>query len=125
MAATERTSLLAEVLRVLAWLPAIEVARRLCGPARALGLLRGPGLRKLRRDAAGRQRLRRAVGWVDRHLWPGANCYRRTLLEIALDRGVAAEPLYFGLQLEGARLTGHAWLDGQTEGGSFPCIIRL
>jgi hypothetical protein len=123
--AAERTSLLAEVLRVLAVLPTLEVARRVCGPQAVIEVLRGPVLRKLHRDAAGRQRLRRAVGWVDRHLWPGANCYRRTLLELALDRGVAAEPLYFGLKLENDRLDGHAWLPGQSDEGAFPLTIRV
>ncbi|MBL8793478.1 MAG: lasso peptide biosynthesis protein [Planctomycetia bacterium] len=123
--AAERTSLLAEVLRVLAALPAVEIARRVCGPQALLATLRDARWRRLERDAAGRQRLRRAVGWVDRHLGSGGNCYRRALLEIALDRGVAAEPVYFGLKLENERLDGHAWLPGQTDGGAFPFTIRL
>lgn len=123
--AAERTALLAELLRVLAVLPVIEVARRLFGPGPAIKVLRGSALRKLLRDSAGRQRLHRAVGWVDRHLWPGANCYRRVLLQVALDRGVAAEPVYFGLKLENDRLDGHAWLSGQTVGESFPVILQL
>lgn len=95
--------------RALIVLPVIESARRLLSLHRATALARklscGP-----RRTEEGRRRLRRAIGAVDRRCPGGANCLRRSLLEIVLDPGAAREPLHAGLQSGGGRGSGHAWL---------------
>jgi hypothetical protein len=57
----------------------------------------------------------------------GGNCYRRVLLEIALDPHAAAAPFYMGLDAGGAPMSGHAWLGSSAGGdrGSYDAIISL
>src|SRR5262249_44219563 len=69
------------------------------------------------RGPAARTRLRRAIGWVDARFPGGANCYRRALLEIALDGGAAGEPFHMGFRLSDGPVAGHAWL-GAGDGGA-------
>lgn len=117
---------LLEVARVLANLGRIEAARRSLGPRPLLERLRHDARRAPERDAAGRRCLRRAIGWVDACLWGGGNCYRRALLETALDRGAAREPLAMGLSAEGEGVCGHAWLtEAQRGAASYDVTIRL
>jgi hypothetical protein len=40
----------------------------------------------------------------------GPECYRRVLLEVAVDPAAAAEPVHIGLKKSGALKSGHAWL---------------
>src|SRR6476619_4980550 len=86
------------LVRVLLLLPVVEVGRRRTGPKALLERFRRRGERADVRDAASRVRLMRAIFWVDRHMPGGANCYRRTLLEIALDRHAAAQPFRMGFR---------------------------
>jgi hypothetical protein len=76
-----------------------ERARTADPPERALARMRELGARAVRRGPVGRARLRRAIGWVDALFRSGPNCYRRTLLELALDRGAAEEIVVFGLDV--------------------------
>jgi hypothetical protein len=46
----------------------------------------------------------------------GGNCFRRALLEMALDRGAAGDPLLMGFNVHGGRLAGHAWLPADDTG---------
>jgi hypothetical protein len=101
-AARDLFSTLLESVRVLAALPIVEMLRRLQGPAR------GP---------AARARLRRAIAWVDRCL-PGGGCYRRVMLEMALDPAAAREPFRIGLHRRGNRVDGHAWLANRRGNGT-------
>jgi hypothetical protein len=50
----------------------------------------------------------------------GENCYRRALVEIALDRGAAQEPVHFAFRSRGGHGSGHAWLGGATDEGGAP-----
>jgi hypothetical protein len=50
------------------------------------------------------------IAFVDRSFPSGANCYRRVLLEIALDSGAAREPIYFAFSAGGGPQSGHACL---------------
>ena len=100
---------LLEVCRVLGSLPRVESARRCQGPRPLLEGLRRRARSAPKRDPRGRERLRRAIRWVDAWIG-GGNCYRRSLLEIALDRGAAAEPFLMGFTLAGEQLSGHAWV---------------
>ena len=99
-----------ELARVLALLPRVEVGRLLWGPKPLVEKLRRVGQRAPQRDAPGRARLQRAIRWVDASLPDPRSCYRRSLLEIALDRGAAAEPFRMGLKADGDPVSGHAWL---------------
>lgn len=101
---------LLEVARILRALPGVELDRRTLGPVPILAKVRARGAQAAARDAGERRRLRRLIGIVDALVPGGGNCYRRTLLEMALDPGAAAEPLRFGLREHGGPGSGHAWL---------------
>src|SRR2546429_3016492 len=102
---------LLDILRVLLVLPTVESGRRRLGPGPLLARLRRRGRRASRRGAAARGRLSWAIRAVDAVL-PASSCYRRALLEVALDPDAAARPLHMGIH--GAR--GHCWLDEGTRG---------
>lgn len=81
----------------------VRVAERLRlgePPERAVSVARGRGRQSGRtRGTVGRARLRRAIGWIDAAHPGGPNCFRRTLVELALDAGAAGETLVFGLDV--------------------------
>ena len=114
---------LAEMLGVLRVLPAVESARRRQGPRPLLEELRRKAARAPERGPARRRCLRRAIAWVDACL--GANCFRRTLLETALDRGAAAEPVSFGLAASDIGLSGHAWLGAEEQTRTYDLTVKL
>jgi hypothetical protein len=65
---------------------------------------------------------------VDRLFPGGANCYRRTLLEIALDAGAAEERLFLGLKEQGGPASGHAWLESwpdAAEASRYDAIVEI
>jgi hypothetical protein len=97
----------AAVLPVALW---VNRARFLQGPGVLIPILRAQGARARRRDSNARRRLRKVIGFVDRCFPSGRNCYRRTLIEIAVDAGAAEEPVHFGLKAHAAPASGHAWL---------------
>jgi hypothetical protein len=101
---------LAELGRVLRVLPTVEWGRRHRGPARLLRSLRQLGRKQAPRSLEQRQRLRRVIGLVDRRFPDGGNCFRRVLLEVALDPVSAAEPVHLALREHGGVGSGHAWL---------------
>jgi hypothetical protein len=98
-----------EVVRVLSVAARVETGRLTEGPAPLLARLRAEGLRGNRRSTAERGALVRAIGWVDRCFPGGPNCYRRVLLEIALDRDAAGRSVCFGLNAGAGPGTGHAY----------------
>jgi hypothetical protein len=87
-------------------LPEVDWWRSL-GPESAVRNARRVGRDAGVRSEPERARLRRAIWFVDRVT--GANCYRRVLLELSLDRAVADDPVYFGLRSRDEGLPGHAW----------------
>src|SRR5690242_16482545 len=99
--AWQRVLWLGEVIRVLAVAARIEEARLREGPEPLLRRLRAEGARIPPRDQAGRARLARAITSVDARFAGGSNCYRRVLLEVALDADAAARPVMFGLKAGG------------------------
>jgi hypothetical protein len=112
-----------DVGRVLALLPGLERARHREGPGPLLFRVRARGRTRRERSEASRARIARAIHWVDR-LWPGgANCYRRTLLRVALDAAAAREPVIFGLDVPLG--SGHAWVNGQEAPGRFDVEFRV
>src|SRR5262249_35045547 len=78
-----------EVAEVLVVAGRVEHARSRRGPLPLVTALRARGLRARRRDDADRDHLRRVIGVVDRCFPGGGNCYRRALVEMALDAGAA------------------------------------
>jgi hypothetical protein len=84
--------------------------RKLISSLRARGALCGA------RSPAQREVLRRAIRVVDRCFVSGPNCFRRVLMEIALDAGAASEPLHMGLNAEGGVNSGHVWFPSAPEG---------
>ena len=101
-----------ELSRVARSVRAIERTRLREAPERALAAMRERGSREPTRGPVGRARLRRAVGWVDALFPGGGNCYRRILLEVALDAGAARETVVFGLDVG---TTGHVAFEDREE----------
>jgi len=122
----ELPATLAEVCNVLRALPRLERARHGQGPRPLLDLVRRQARRAPRRGPVSRRCLRRAIRWVDACLAGGGNCYRRALLEMALDRGAAQAPLALGFARQGGGLTGHAWVEGDDPGpGRYDFTLHL
>jgi hypothetical protein len=109
--------------RVLALLPSLERARTREGPGPLLDRVRAQGRTRAGRSDASRARLARAIRWVDRLGPGGANCYRRTLLRVALDPKAAREPVVFGLDVPVGK--GHAWVSGQEASDRFDVEFRI
>jgi hypothetical protein len=105
-----RLAMIGELGRILLVLPGVEAGRRRRGPKPLLGSLRRKGSRGPLRTPPARARLQRAIEWVDQRFPGGPNCYRRALLEIALDRAAATEPFRMGFRLRDGSEPGHAWL---------------
>jgi hypothetical protein len=100
----------ADLLRVVVLIPEAEVWRRYAGPRRCVAHFRRRGRACAVRSPDSRRRLRRVIRAIDGRLPDGGNCYRRALIEIALDPVSAGELLHFGLIRGGGRKSGHAWL---------------
>ncbi|MBS2012477.1 MAG: hypothetical protein JST00_06305 [Deltaproteobacteria bacterium] len=94
----------------LVWLA--DETRRTTSPERAIERMRERGRREIARGPIGRARLRRAIGWVDALVPGGENCYRRVLLELALDAGAARETVVLGLDVG---RTGHIAFEGRED----------
>jgi hypothetical protein len=90
---------LGEVARALGVVGRAERLRRTASPERAVAMMRASGRGERARGIVGRARLRRAIGWVDAAFPTGPNCFRRVLVEIALDGAAANETLVFGLDV--------------------------
>jgi hypothetical protein len=103
-------------LLIFASIGPIEQARLKLGPARAVAFARSRGSRRRSRDPRDRRLLRAMIARVDALMPGGPNCYRRALLEMALDACAAEERLHFGLSPGGGQGSGHAWLESWGEG---------
>jgi hypothetical protein len=114
--------------RALTVLPSVEHGRRSGAPAALIGKIRLRGARSRQRSLADRETLRRVIAIVDRLLLDGGNCYRRALLEMALDAGAAREPLRFGLRAHGGPRSGHAWLASwpdAAKAGTYDAVLEM
>ncbi len=68
--------------------------------------------------------LRAAIGSVDARMPGGPNCYRRALLEIALDPGRPRGAAAHGARRQRCSESGHAWLGGDGSGDrSYDAVI--
>lgn len=112
---------LPEIIR--AWLiePEVERGRLGEGPVPLLERLRRWGRAQPTRDPQGRLRLRAAIGIAERLRGRRPNCYRRVLMEVALDAGAAVEPVHLALDSNGGVGSGHAYLEShdQTDGDDY------
>jgi hypothetical protein len=106
-----------EVLQIIALLPIADLGRRCAGPRRCVAVARALGRHRTPRSRDARLRLRQIIRSVDGRLPDGGNCYRRSLVEMALDRDSAAEELHFGLVRGGGPKSGHAWLTSDPADG--------
>jgi SAM-dependent methyltransferase len=111
-----------ETVRVLSVLPQVERARRKAGPAELAATMRLLSEGAPRRAPLERARLRSTIAWCDQVVPFGAGCYRRALLEMALDAGAAQEPLVLGLRRHGL---GHAWVGAADTEESFDTVVRF
>jgi hypothetical protein len=100
-----------DAVRIALLIPFAEAWRRCAGPANCVTHFRRLGARRVPRHSAGRLQLRRLIRAIDVRLPDGGNCYRRALIEIALDPVSAREPLHIGLVHHGGPKSGHAWLE--------------
>jgi hypothetical protein len=64
-----------------------------------------------------RLQLKRLIRIVDRLFPSGPNCYRRALVEIAMDPDAASEPLHLGINAGKNLASGHAWLESSPDKG--------
>jgi hypothetical protein len=87
----------------------IERRRTSVGPKLAVAAARERGRAAGSRDDVARQDLRRLIRLVDRMAPGGPNCFRRVLLEIAVDPDAAAAPVGMGFRVSGPG-KGHAWI---------------
>jgi hypothetical protein len=110
---------------VIMALPFVEALRIIRGPVPAVAAARSRGQRSRLRSAAERRALGRIIRKVDSVLPPGPNCYRRVLLEVALDRQAAAEPVFLGFRSPIGPASGHAWLGADPEGATFKAVIQV
>src|SRR6185312_10245741 len=101
---------LRDLLSVLLFSVRVNRSRRRVGPQQLVAALRARGQSCPKRSPQQRSRLRALIHRVDRLFPSGTNCYRRALVEIGLDAGAAAEPMYLGLRAGGGKNSGHAWL---------------
>ena len=100
----------------------VERARTTSSPRDAVASARRRGRSALRRGPPARAVLKRLIVNVDALCPGGPNCYRRALLESALDRGAAEEKIHFALDVG---KTGHAWLESDPERQQFDVVFSV
>jgi hypothetical protein len=115
---------LREILRVVLIVPRVELERRQSSLHRAVDTIRRHASPR-RRSLEARGRLRRAIAIVDARLPGGPNCVRRSLLEMALDRGAADEKLFAGFVSRGGLKSGHAWLESELVQRRYDAVIAI
>jgi hypothetical protein len=108
---------LRDLLDVLKVAVNVDRARFQHGPAELLKSLRARGESSRSRTPDERARLQWMVRAVDRLFPSGPNCYRRALIEVAVDSHAAREPLHLGLRAEGGTGSGHTWLASSADRG--------
>ncbi len=119
------SSATSDLVRVVCVLPWVEYARIRLGPRPAVVAMREMGKRRAGRSQSGRAQLQQIVRWVDALFPRGRNCYRRVLLETALDAGAASESVLLGFRQGGGPGSGHAWLASSLEGAGYDCVISV
>lgn len=115
-----------ELARAVALMPRVEWWRRSAGTRPAVEAARRLGSSRIMRDQSERDHLRRVIAIVDGLLpLTEPNCFRRVLLEIALDGGAAHEIVHVGLPAHGTPRSGHVWLAGERSARSYDAVIAV
>ena len=122
---SSRLLLLREVVRILWVLVPVELSRRTLSLHATVGRVRIRGVGAALRSEEARALLRRAIAAVDARMPGGANCVRRSLLEMRLDAGAAHERLFAGFRAGGAPKSGHAWLESHPTPETFDAVISI
>jgi hypothetical protein len=117
--------LMLEVAAVLLATPLIEYRRRTASVHHAVAFARERARSRPVRASEARQQLRRAIAFVDARFPGGGNCVRRSLLEIALDRGAAGEKMFAGFKAGGKPHSGHAWLESHAVSERYDAIVTV
>jgi hypothetical protein len=102
----------------------VDEARGTVGPDALIARMRAEGATRPPLSALATRRLPGVVYRVDRLLHGESNCYRRTLVRVALDPRAASQPFVLGLDARKESPVGHAWIDG-TERAAFDVEFRL
>ncbi|MEO5769585.1 MAG: lasso peptide biosynthesis protein [Polyangia bacterium] len=116
---------LRELVRVLRVLPSVEFSRRSHSLHQSVGRVRSRAAGAALRSEEARAVLRRAIVAVDARMPGGANCVRRSLLEMRLDAGAARERLLAGFRAGGVPKSGHAWLESHPNQETFDAVISI
>ena len=103
----------------------IDEARFTEGPAPLLARLRARGAHAPTRSRLRRRWLASAIYRLDRALFSEPNCYRRTLVLMAMDAEAARQPLMLGLDVPDSGATGHAWVRGREAPPRYHVEFRL
>jgi hypothetical protein len=106
-----------DAARAVALLREVEAARWDEGPAALVSRLRARGRKRRGRSEEARRRLSLVIYRLDRLLYREPNCYRRSLVRVALDRDAATEPFVLGLDISPGQPSGHAWVEGAVDAG--------
>jgi hypothetical protein len=114
-----------ELVRVVAQLPRIEFIRRRRSLHVAVAYARRLATRKPSRSLSDRAVLSQVIAAVDRRMPGGANCVRRSLLEMSLDNRAAQERLHAGFVRGGGTGSGHAWLGSVSGPRTYDAIVSL
>ena len=119
---------LVDLGRVLLAIPFVELGRLVQGPSWLISRVRSRGHLARERSPTERQALRRLIAAVDARLPGGGNCYRRALVEMALDPSAAEERLFLGLKAHGGPRSGHAWLSSWPDtanAGAYDAVLEM
>jgi hypothetical protein len=114
-----------DVVRAALLMREVERARWVEGPAPLLERLRARGMKAAPRSLREQRRLLGVVYRLDRLMNREPNCYRRSLVGVALDRDWAQEPVVLGLDLAASGPDGHAWVEGTEPSRGFDVEFRV
>lgn len=116
---------LIEVIRAIRVARRVERLRKLESLHSAVRGARALSAGTRRRTLSERRALRTAISLVDRAFVSGANCVRRSLMELALDSGAATESFRAGFRRLGGPRSGHAWLESHGPDGSYDAVVTI
>jgi hypothetical protein len=114
-----------EAARVVSVIPRAENIRMTLGPEPAAAEMRRIGRIERARSARELAQLERIIRVVERFFFVDPNCYRRALVELALDSGAASKPLMLGFRSAGGPGSGHAWLGPATTQDRYDAVVSV
>ena len=118
------TRLAAMAVEAAVLLREVDEARGIVGPDALVARMRKEGALRPALSKLATRRLPGIVYRLDRLLHGESNCYRRALVQVALDPRAAGEPFVLGLDTGKESPVGHAWIEG-TERAAYDVEFRL